>query len=220
MIDFIDTNELPENIPIFPLTGALLLPKSRLPLNIFEPKYLKMIEDTLGNQHRLIGMIQPLSNEKKPDDDHKNFNKVGCAGRVISFTETEDSRYLITLAGICRFNFVEKIKSSDPYLKAKVDWSSYKGDRKIEKLDAIFKREIFLDTLSKYFKLANLETDWGSLKKAEDELLINSLSILCPFDQHEKQALLEAKTINERYDILLTLMEMTIKAEKSFGPLQ
>jgi len=220
MIDFIDTNELPENIPIFPLTGALLLPKSRLPLNIFEPKYLKMIEDTLGNQHRLIGMIQPLLNEKKPDDDHKNFNKVGCAGRVISFTETEDSRYLITLAGICRFNFVEKIKSADPYLKAKVDWSLYKGDSKIEKLDAIFKREIFLDTLSKYFKLANLQTDWGSLKKAEDELLINSLSILCPFDHHEKQALLEAKTINERYDILLTLMEMTIKAEKSFGPLQ
>ena len=219
MTYFSDINDLPKSIPIFPLAGALLLPKARLPLNIFEPKYLKMLEDVLGNQNRLIGMIQPLSIEEgKP----QNFelNKVGCAGRVVSFNETEDSRYLITLAGISRFNFVEKIEENDPYLKGKVDWNSFKGDRKTDKMNADFERNVFLDILSKYFKLANLQTDWESLKKAEDELLINSLSMLCPFDQYEKQALLEAKTIKDRASILQTLMEMTLKAEKSFGPLQ
>ncbi len=219
MTYFSDMNDLPKSIPIFPLAGALLLPKARLPLNIFEPKYLKMLEDVLGNQNRLIGMIQPLSiKEGKPHNI--KLNKVGCAGRVVSFTETEDSRYLITLAGICRFNFVENIEENDLYLKGKVDWSSFKSDRKTEKMNADFKRDIFLDILSKYFKLTNLQTDWESLKKAEDELLINSLSMLCPFDQHEKQALLEAKTIKDRASILQTLMDMTLKAEKSFGPLQ
>ena len=109
MIYLNDTTNLPESLPIFPLAGALLLPKSRLPLNIFEPKYLKMLEDVLGSPHRLIGMIQPLSNDNQKDPNLLKLNKVGCAGRVVSFTETEDARYLITLAGICRFNFVEKI---------------------------------------------------------------------------------------------------------------
>ena len=214
-----DVNNLPKNIPIFPLTGALLLPKARLPLNIFEAKYLKMLEDVLGSQNRLIGMIQPLPVEE--DEPHKTkLNKVGCAGRIVSFTETEDSRYLITLAGICRFNFIEILGEADPYFKGKVDWSPFLGDRKEEKMNAGLKRDVFLDILSKYFKLTNLQTDWESLRQAEDELLINSLSMMCPFDQHEKQALLEAKTIKERAGILQTLMEMTLKAEKSFGPLQ
>ena len=220
MIYLNDTTNLPESLPIFPLAGALLLPKSRLPLNIFEPKYLKMLEDVLRSPHRLIGMIQPLSNDNQKDPNLLKLNKVGCAGRVVSFTETEDARYLITLAGICRFNFVEKIETVDPYWTGRVDWKSYKGDRKTGKITTDLKRDDFLKTLSNYFNLTNLQTDWESLKKAEDELLINSLSMLCPFDQIEKQALLEAKTIKERAEILQTIMEMTIKAEKSFGPLQ
>ncbi len=220
MIYLSDNTNLPKSIPIFPLPGALLLPKSRLPLNIFEPKYLKMLEDVLGSQDRLIGMIQPVSNDGNQDPQIKRLKKVGCAGRVVSFTETEDSRYLITLAGICRFNFIGKKVAFDPYMIANVDWAPYMGDRKRERITTDFKRDMFLNTLSKYFQLTNLQTDWDSLKKAEDELLINSLSMLCPFDQHEKQALLEAKTITDRADILQTLMEMTIKAEKCFGPLQ
>ena len=165
-------------------------------------------------------MIQPLSDDNQKDPNLLKLNKVGCAGRVVSFTETEDARYLITLAGICRFNFVEKIETVDPYWTGKVDWKSYKGDRKTVKITTDLKRDDFLKTLSNYFNLTNLQTDWESLKKAEDELLINSLSMLCPFDQIEKQALLEAKTIKERAEILQTIMEMTIKAEKSFGPLQ
>ena len=186
MIYLSDTTNLPESVPIFPLPGALLLPKSRLPLNIFEPKYLKMLEDVLRSPHRLIGMIQPLSNDNKKDPNLLKLNKVGCAGRVVSFTETEDARYLITLAGICRFNFVEKIETVDPYWTGKVDWKSYKGDRKTGKITTDLRRDDFLKTLSNYFNLTNLQTDWESLKKAEDELLINSLSMLCPFDQIEK----------------------------------
>ena len=107
MVYLRDTNYFPENIPLFPLTGALLLPKSRLPLNVFEPKYLKMLEDVLGEENRLIGMIQPLHRNPENDSGSGPLNNVGCAGRVVSFTETEDSRYLITLAGIARFNFIE-----------------------------------------------------------------------------------------------------------------
>ncbi|MFL2790481.1 MAG: LON peptidase substrate-binding domain-containing protein [Paracoccaceae bacterium] len=211
--------KLPDTIPIFPLTGILLLPNARLPLNIFETKYLEMIENVLGTQSRIIGMIQATSDENE-DTLSQNLSKVGCAGKVISFTETEDSRYLITLSGISRFELLQPIDTANSYLTAKVDWSLYKNDRKEEKTKANFKREMFLDILSKYLKITNLQTDWDSLRKAEDELLINSLSMLCPFDQHEKQALLEANTIKDRALILQTLMEMTIKAEKSFGPLQ
>ena len=210
---------LPDKIPIFPLTGVLLLPNARLPLNIFEEKYLKMIEDVLATETRIIGMIQKIS-DQNDGPLSSNLTKVGCAGRIISFTETEDSRYLITLSGICRFDLLKTTETSDLYVTAKVNWSLYNSDLTPERIPTNFKRDTFLNILAKYLKITNLQTDWESLRKAEDELLINSISMLCPFDQHEKQALLEAKTIKDRANVLQTLMEMTIKAEKSFGPLQ
>ena len=210
---------LPDKIPLFPLTGVLLLPNARLPLNIFEKKYLKMVEDVLATEMRIIGMIQKISDQNERPLS-SNLTKVGCAGRIISFTETEDSRYLITLSGICRFGLLKTTESSAPYVTAKVNWSMYNDDLTPEITTSNFKRDTFLNILAKYLKITNLQTDWESLRKAEDELLINSLSMLCPFDQHEKQALLEAKTIKDRANVLQTLMEMTIKAEKSFGPLQ
>ena len=213
-------SQFPNSIPLFPLSGVLLLPKSRLPLNIFEPKYLDMVEDVLTTQHRLIGMIQPTSNDNYNKDSSNNFNSVGCAGRIISFTETEDSRYLITLSGISRFNFIKKVNSFKSYINAEVDWNNFRNDSITENLQANFDKDKFLLIIKEYFKLTNLQTDWESLKKADDELLINSLSILCPFENDEKQALLEAKTIDERVKILTTLMEMNIKAETMFGPLQ
>ncbi len=214
-----NTKDFPENIPIFPLSGVLLLPKSRLPLNIFEPRYLKMIEDVLATEHRLIGMIQPRPSE---NSEHSNlkFNNVGCAGRLISFTETDDSRYLITLSGVSRFNYVKNVDTFKPYINAEIEWDSFRDDGILETLPKSFNKDEFLEIISKYFTLTNLQTDWESLKKADDELLINSLSILCPFENDEKQALLEAKTIKERVKILTTLMEMSIKAETTFGPLQ
>ena len=214
-----NTKDFPENIPIFPLSGVLLLPKSRLPLNIFEPRYLKMIEDVLATEHRFIGMIQPKPNKNTRDSNLK-FNNVGCAGRLISFTETDDSRYLITLSGVSRFNYVKNVDTFKPYIKAEVEWDTFRDDGILETLPKSFNKDDFLEIISKYFTLTNLQTDWESLKKADDELLINSLSILCPFENDEKQALLEAKTIKERVKILTTLMEMSIKAETTFGPLQ
>ena len=220
MTYFSEKLTLPDEIPLFPLEGALLLPNSRLPLNIFEPKFLKMLEDSLASKHRLIGMIQPKYSKNDEVKDKTSLSQVGCAGRVVSFTETEDSRYLITLSGISRFHVIETLEAFDPYITAKVDWTAFKEDGRVEKLEGHFKRDHFLKTLSEYFTFANLQTDWDSLKKAEDELLVNSLAILCPFDSNEKQALLEAKDIKERAEILLTLMEMSIRSEKNFGPLQ
>jgi Lon protease-like protein len=214
-----NTNDFPKHIPLFPLSGVLLLPKSRLPLNIFEPKYLKMIEDVLATEHRFIGMIQPRPNKNTKDSNLK-FNNVGCAGRLISFTETDDSRYLITLSGVSRFNYVKNVDTFKPYINAEVEWNTFRDDGILETLPKSFNKDEFLEIISKYFTLTNLQTDWESLKKADDELLINSLSILCPFENDEKQALLEAKTIKERVKILTTLMEMSIKAETTFGPLQ
>lgn len=213
-------SQFPNSIPLFPLSGVLLLPKSRLPLNIFEPKYLDMVEDVLTTQHRLIGMIQPISNDNYNKDSSNNFNNVGCAGRIVSFTETEDSRYLITLSGISRFHFIKKVNSLKSYINAEVDWNNFRNDSITENLQSNFDKDKFLLIIKEYFKLTNLQTDWESLKKADDELLINSLSILCPFENDEKQALLEAKTIDDRVKILTTLMEMNIKAETMFGPLQ
>ena len=220
MNNYKNFSDYPKKIPIFPLGGVLLLPKSRLPLNIFEPKFLKMIEDVLTTEHRLIGMIQPKSNRNNVSETTPRLNNVGCVGRLTSFTETEDSRYLITLSGVSRFNYIKKVESFKPYLKAEVDWSNFRNDGILEKLPKSFNKNEFLQIISEYFKITNLQTDWESLKKADDELLINSLSILCPFENDEKQALLEAQTIKERVTILTTLMEMSIKAETTFGPLQ
>ena len=178
-----------------------------------------MIEDVLATEHRLIGMIQPRPN-KNTQDSNLKFNNVGCAGRLISFTETEDSGYLITLSGVSRFNYVKNVDTFKPYINAEVEWDNFRDDGILEILPKSFNKDEFLEIISKYFTLTNLQTDWESLKKADDELLINSLSILCPFENDEKQALLEAKTIKERVKILTTLMEMSIKAETTFGPLQ
>ena len=132
-------SDYPKNIPIFPLSGVLLLPKSRLPLNIFEPKYLKMIEDVLTTEHRFIGMIQPKSDQNNDLGSTPKLNNVGCVGRLISFTETEDSRYLITLSGISRFNYIKKVETFKPYVKAEVDWGNFRNDGMLEKLSTSFK---------------------------------------------------------------------------------
>ena len=211
--------DLPKIIPVFPLSNFIIFPKTTVPLNIFEPRYIEMVNDCMKSE-KLIGMIQPKSNKKNDEETTPRLNNVGCVGRLISFTETEDSRYLITLSGISRFNYVKKVDTFKPYIKAEVDWSNFRNDGMLEKLPTTFNKNDFLDIISEYFKITNLQTDWESLKKADDELLINSLSILCPFENDEKQALLEAKTIKERVAILTTLMEMSIKAETTFGPLQ
>ena len=210
MENYYNIENLPREIPVFPLPGALLLPKAKLPLNLFEPKYLAMLDDVLKTSDRLIGMIQPLGN---PDGakGKRSYHQIGCAGRVVSFNETKDGRYLITLKGISRYRFEETIESFSPYIRGRVNWDSFVDDLGITAPDEGFDRKSFLDLLSRYFAAAQLSSDWGSLSEADEELLINSLSMLCPFDPEEKQALLEAPGLKYRRETLMTLMEINLQ---------
>mgnify|MGYP002652143690 FL=1 len=190
--------DLPDTLPLFPLPGALLLPRSKLPLQIFEPRYLAMMEDCLRTRQRLIGMIQPQED---------GVFAIGCAGRISSFSETEDGRYLITLTGIARFRLLEEVPGFTPYLRARVDWSDYPRDIGHAETDPSLDREEFLDLLHRFMESHSLSTDWGSLKEAEDEMLINALSQLLPLEVEDRQALLEAPTLTERREVLTTLLE-------------
>jgi uncharacterized protein len=202
----IPRGELPEKIPLFPLPGALLLPRARLPLQIFEPRYLAMLDDTLKTPERLIGMIQP----RPTPDGGQALAAIGCAGRVTAFSETDDGRYMITLTGISRFRLLREISGFTPYLSGQVRWDGFERDRGPEETDPGFNRVAFLDLLRRYFMEEQLSTDWDSLKDAEDELMINSLSMLCPFESEDKQALLEAPSLQTRRETLVTLMEFAL----------
>ncbi len=196
--------DLPDRIPVFPLPGALLLPRAKLPLHIFEPRYLAMLDDTLKTSHRLIGMIQPR------EDEAGTLNSIGCAGRVTGFSETEDGRYMITLSGVSRYRLRSQIEGFTPYIRADVDWSGFSRDLGPVEQDPDFGRETFLGLLERFFDVRGLSTDWESLKEAEDELMINSLSMLLPFDTGDKQALLEAPSLVDRRETLSALMEFAL----------
>jgi uncharacterized protein len=202
------TIDLPDTIPVFPLPGALLLPRARLPLHIFEPRYLAMLEDTMKTRHRLIGMIQP---REVPGTGEKRLNAIGCAGRLTGFSETDDGRYMVTLAGISRFRVKEEVQGFTPYRRCLVDWAPFTRDMGADEDDTGFEREPFLALLGRYFQSMRLSTDWGSLKEAECELLINSLSMLCPFSPEDKQALLEAPSLTTRRETLVTLMQFAMR---------
>ncbi|MHC0052303.1 LON peptidase substrate-binding domain-containing protein [Actibacterium sp. D379-3] len=200
--------DLPSTIPVFPLPGALLLPRARLPLHIFEPRYLAMLEDVLKTRDRLIGMMQPC---QVPGGAAKRLHSIGCAGRVTAFSETEDGRYMITLTGISRYRILREISSFSPYIRADVCWNGFDRDLGHAEKDAGFDRGGFMGLLGRFFRERNLSTDWSSLKGADDELLINSLSMLCPFEPEDKQALLEAPTLTNRRETLTTLIEFALR---------
>ncbi|WP_435260135.1 LON peptidase substrate-binding domain-containing protein [Thioclava sp. FR2] len=204
----ISASDLPDTIPIFPLPGALMLPRARLPLHIFEPRYLAMIEDCMKSKTRLIGMIQPSETPL----GEKRLHKIGCAGRLTGFSETEDGRYMITLTGISRFRVREEVQGFTPYRRCLVDWAAFARDLSSEEeADPGFDRESFFALLHRYLTALNLSTDWSNLKEAETELLINSLSMLCPLSAEDKQALLEAPTLTTRRETLVTLMEFALR---------
>lgn len=208
--------DLPDTIPVFPLPGALLLPRSRLPLHLFEPRYLQMFEDCLKTSHRFIGMVQPHDGPGGKSQLHR----IGCAGRVTQFSETEDGRYMITLSGISRFRVVEEVNGFTPYRKANVNWDGFARDLGPTEEDPGFQRETFLNLLAKYFHARELQTDWDSLKDAEDEMLINSLSMLCPFEPEERQALLEAPSLSTRRETLVTLIDFALRGGSNEETLQ
>ena len=200
--------DLPDTIAVFPLPGALLLPRARLPLHIFEPRYLQMLDDALKTKHRLIGMIQP---REVPGAAGKRLHAIGCAGRLTGFSETEDGRYMVTLSGISRFRVLQEVQGFTPYRRCQVDWAPFARDLGGAESDAGFKRAEFMAGLKRYFEAMDLSTDWGSLKGADEELLINSLSMLCPFSPEDKQALLEAPSLTTRRETLVTLIEFALR---------
>lgn len=199
--------DLPESLPIFPLEGALLLPRGRLPLHIFEPRYLAMLEDCMKTSHRLIGMIQP---SVTPSGEGR-LQAIGCAGRLSAFAETDDGRYMITLTGVSRFRLGAEIAGFTPYRRFEVDWTFFKRDLGAAESDGGFDRASFLALLRRYFAARGLATEWGALEGAEDENLINTLSMLCPFSAQDKQALLEAPSLSTRRETLITLIEFALR---------
>lgn len=201
------SKDLPDIVPVFPLPGALLLPRSRMPLHLFEPRYLAMMDDVLKTPSRLIGMVQPYD---APGEDGK-LHRIGCAGRVTAFSETEDGRYMVTLSGMSRFRMIEEVEGFTPYRRCKVNWQGFERDLGPVEKDESFDRAVFMDALGRYLVDQGLSTDWESLGEAEDELLINSLSMLCPFEPEDKQALLEAPSLTTRRETLMTLIEYALR---------
>lgn len=195
-------SELPKEIPLFPLARVILLPRVQLPLNIFEPRYIAMVEQAMATR-RLIGIIQPASGN--------DLFRTGCAGRIISLAETEDGRYLITLKGVCRFNIgQEKPLSSGGFRVAEVDWQPYAGDMTEEKHTDIC-RDTMMKNLEGYLHKMNMICDqWDKVKNVGCEHLISTLSVVCPFTTEEKQKLLEAKDTAARATLLQQLMAKAI----------
>ena len=196
---------LPETIPIFPLSGALLMPGAQLPLNIFEPRYLRMIDDALAGA-RTIGMIQP---RVETDDVSPRLFSVGCAGRITAFSETGDGRYLVTLTGARRFRIFEEVETDAPYRSARVDWAAYEIDAHADSSVTEVDRDLLLDIMRDYLEAEGLKADWEAAENAPVEALIVSLAMGCPFSPSEKQALLEATTVAEQAECLMALMEMS-----------
>lgn len=211
------TPDLPGTIPLFPLPGALLLPRARLPLQIFEPRYLAMLDDTLKSSHRLIGMVQPRETH---GEGPPMLHAIGCAGRVTAFSETEDGRYMISLTGISRFRIRDEVTGFAPYRRAEVNWTGFERDLGRCERDPGFDRSGLFNLLGRYFQSRGLSTDWESLRQAEDELLVNSLSMLCPFEPEEKQALLEAPCLRTRRETLVMLIEFALHEPQGEEKLQ
>jgi uncharacterized protein len=200
-------SDFPVAIPVFPLGGALLFPRAVLPLNIFEPRYLSMVDAALVG-HRLIGMIQPAGLISSATTQTPDLAEVGCAGRITGFQETEDGRYLIALTGISRFRVTEEIRHDGPYRIVRADWATFSQDLNTQAAVDETVRASLVAALHAYLDRSGLKADWSAVEDAPVDSLINSLSAGCPFTNPEKQALLEARTLEDRCAALITLLQM------------
>ena len=214
-------HDLPVRLPIFPLAGALLLPRTRLPLNIFEPRYLAMVGDAMAGE-RIIGMIQPaaaLSEATADADDRPAIEAVGCAGRITSYAETDDGRLLIVLTGIARFRVAAENHGSGPYREIEADFAPFARDLTRGLGEADVDRRVLLDTLRGYLEARQLVADWDEVEAASTEQLVNSLSALSPYPPGDKQALLEAADLKARAEMLIALTEVAmVRADGADGP--
>jgi hypothetical protein len=200
-------SELPEILPVFPLTGVLLLPRARLPLNIFEPRYLAMTRDAMAGE-RLIGMVQP--SDPPVREMNPPIYPLGCAGRITSFSETEDGRFLIVLTGVSRFRVADELPLLSGYRRVLADWSDFAADRSAD--EGAFDRVRLIQGLRHFFGQRHVEADWSAIEGAPGEHLVATIAMMCPFAPSEKQALLEARDLGERARLLTALVEMIATA--------
>lgn len=212
-------SDLPDVIPVFPLPGALLLPRGQMPLNIFEPRYLAMIDDALAGR-RLIGMIQP-DLRHKGSAERPVLYKVGCAGRITQLAESGDGRYLLELTGVARFEVQEELEVTTPYRQCRVSFAPFADDFIARKGEDEVDREAVLAALRDFLKANKLQADWQGIETAPNEALVNALAMMSPYGTPEKQAMLEAKDLKSRAEILVAVTEIELaKALTGETPLQ
>jgi len=207
---------LPGVIPVFPLPGALLLPRGQMPLNIFEPRYLAMIDDALRSGDRLIGMIQPDPAHPGPDESKPHLFQVGCVGRITQIAESGDGRYLIQLTGVSRFRIENELPVATPYRQCKVTYQPFIDDFTARKGEQAVDRKALLRALTAFLKANKLKADWEGIENAPNEALVNALAMMSPYDTAEKQAMLEAPDLKTRAEILVAVTE--IELAKSRNP--
>ena len=219
--DYSGPADLPEIIPVFPLPGALLLPRGQMPLNIFEERYLAMVDDAFRAGHRLIGMIQPDATHSRDGQPPQLFS-VGCVGRITQLAESGDGRYLLELTGVARFKLVEELKVTTLYRQCRVDFAAYPDDFTARKGEDDVDRDALLAVLTDFLAANNLQVDWEGIEKAPNEALVNALAMMSPYGAPEKQALLEAPDLKTRAEILIavTQMDLAKKATSGDPPLQ
>lgn len=205
---YLSPAEIPPVVPVFPLSGALLLPRAELPLNIFEPRYLAMVDDAIRGA-RLIGMVQPDETEPASARGPAVY-QVGCLGRLTQFGETGDGRYLITLSGICRFRILEEMPVTTPYRQFRIDAAPFVADFDAAAGEGEVDREAVLSALAAFLEANKLEADWDGIRQAGTETLVNALSVMSPYGALEKQALLEAANLKARADMLVAITQMML----------
>ena len=213
--------DLPDVIPVFPLPGALLLPRGQMPLNIFEPRYLAMVDDALRSGQRLIGMIQPdISHTERRD--RPTLFRVGCVGRITQLAESGDGRYLLELTGVSRFRVIEELSVTTPYRQCRVEYATFIDDFTARKGEEDVDRRSLIAVLADFLKANNLRADWEGIDKAPNEALVNALAMMSPYGAPEKQALLEAPDLKTRAEILVAVTQIELAKKRTSGepPLQ
>lgn len=213
---YASVSALPQVIPVFPLSGALLLPRTDLPLNIFEPRYIAMVEHAMSSDH-VIGMIQPLPGEA---DDNPALAQVGCLGRITSYAETDDNRLLISLTGVCRFAVKREKKVKTLFRQVEPDYSGFAADLVTENNARTVDRTAVIRAFRHYLEANNMSANWSEVEQIPTELLVNTLSQLAPYPAPEKQALLEASDLQARADMLIALTELALSGGSKGARLQ
>lgn len=213
----LDFDSLPAELPLFPLNGVLLLPRGRLPLNVFEQRYLSMVEHALGHQ-RLIGIVQPTADGQPglSAPDGTALYRVGCAGRITSFQETSGGQLQITVRGVCRFDIADELPLLNGFRRARADYAHYRNDLSDDS-SASIDRQRLLSDLRAYFEMENIEADWDAIKQTPDDRLVTTLAMVCPFEPHEKQALLESEDLAHRCKLIIGLIEAALRRDDNGG---